>query len=126
MWKGGRCVITGGYVIVKLQPEDEFFASMAHRGKASKGYIAEHRLVMAKHLGRCLQSWEVVHHKNGDKQDNRLTNLELVDGLGKHSCEHNKGYRDGFAKGYYDGKDTRIKALQVEIGRLKDSSSAAA
>lgn len=79
-WKGGRKV-DDGYVLIKLQPDD-FFYPMAD----THGYVREHRLVMAKHLNRCLLPWELVHHKGKkypcgsieNKGDNRLENLELL------------------------------------------------
>ncbi len=45
---------------------------------ASDGYELEHRYVMEIHLGRALLTSEHVHHKDGNKTNNELSNLEVV------------------------------------------------
>jgi AraC-like DNA-binding protein len=66
----GYIVTWAGYVKVRRP---------AHPRADGKGYVHEHTLVMEGHLGRLLTDDEVVHHCNGVKSDNRLSNLKLMD-----------------------------------------------
>ena len=46
--------------------------------KRRRKWTAEHRIIFEKYLGRLLQEDEIIHHRNGDKIDNRLENLQLL------------------------------------------------
>jgi len=71
-WMGGRVRNGQGYITI-LVDRGHWLRPYAN----SNGRMLEHRFVMAEKLHRALLSSEYVHHKNGDKEDNRLDNLEL-------------------------------------------------
>jgi len=50
--------------------------------------IKYHRYVMEKYLGRKLNEEEVVHHKDGDVNNNNINNLELFENKSKHNIHH--------------------------------------
>lgn len=110
LWKGGRIYTSDGYVAVYIQRENKFFPMV---GKCFRwgGYILEHRLLMATHLGRLLTSKELVHHKNGIKDDNRIENLELATRK-NHFKDRSDGYREGYKQGYQDGLRERKRSSQ--------------
>lgn len=107
-WKGGKHTTYEGYKMVWLSKDDFFWPMAQCKGKNETAYALEHRLVMAKHLGRNLRSWEVVHHKNSIRDDNRIENLELL----PHSKWHLVDLR---AKAHIKLLEKRIKILETQI-----------
>jgi len=65
--------------MVTLAPRGSGFTDRkGYRGfKINGKQLFEHRLVMERVLGRLLEPWENVHHRNGVRADNRPENLEL-------------------------------------------------
>lgn len=87
-WKGGSHLNTLGYRLVWVDADDPMASMRAKRNH----YVFEHRLVMARSLGRPLGSDETVHHINGIKDDNRIENLQLR--RGAHGPGSNLRCRD--------------------------------
>ena len=75
-WKGGKKISEHGYVRALVSSNPHI-------------YKFEHRLVMESHLGRKLEKHEDTHHINGNKQDNRIENLQLIT-HGEHSHLHHE------------------------------------
>ena len=76
-WNGG-IYIHDGYKLIRIKN---------HPHANPLGYIREHRVIMEKHLGRYMKPEERIHHLNGNKQDNRIENLQIVT-IGEHNRIH--------------------------------------
>ena len=75
-WKQGFHITETGYKEIPIP-----------NSRAHHRYYAEHRAVMENHLGRELNSDEVVHHINGNKLDNRIENLAVLS-RAEHAALH--------------------------------------
>jgi hypothetical protein len=75
-------VSTNGYHIIMID------------GKA----IRAHRHIMEQHLGRPLLSEEVVHHKDHNRLNNNINNLEILPSNSAHRKHHFHGFRDDISK----------------------------
>ena len=92
-----RRLTAHGYVAVRV-PVDHPHA-WGPSGLKSHRYAYEHVCVAMGHLGRPLREEEVVHHRNGDRTDNRWENLEVMT-RSAHAIEHSAfpGSRDDLGR----------------------------
>ncbi len=86
-----------------LEPHEYFLLPMFAERKSCN----EHRIVMARHIGRTLLSTEIVHHKNGVKRDNRIENLELLES----KKDHHTGFGDEI---YQELEEAKARILELE------------
>ena len=78
MWNIRKSVKKGDYL----------YAVVPEHPKATKnGYVLYHRVVMENHIQRLLAENEVVHHKDENKKNNDITNLEIKNFI-THIKEH--------------------------------------
>jgi len=75
----GRSIASSGYMLVRV--------GIDHPLADVRGYAYEHRVVAQEAIKRPLARGEHVHHKNGDKLDNRPENLEVLSAA-EHRVEH--------------------------------------
>jgi deoxyuridine 5'-triphosphate nucleotidohydrolase len=80
LFKTGERITRYGYKMI-YKPD--------HPNAQKDGYIFEHRYVMSQHLGRSLTNEEHVHHKDENKLNNEIDNLEIVS-LSEHTRLHNE------------------------------------
>ncbi len=88
-WKGGVTYFKkkGNYSGVKYVRCPEEFKSMARKD----GYVMEHRLIVAQHIGRPLLRVEVVHHEDRDPTNNDPHNLSLFESNRCHKLYEHHG-----------------------------------
>jgi hypothetical protein len=84
-----------GWKVEKLVKKGDYLYAVVrnHPHRIQYDYVLHHRIVMENHLKRLLTKNEVVHHKDGDKKNNSIENLELltdVDHIRQHMSERGR------------------------------------
>ena len=72
-----------GYKHIRVTRDYPYLSDVHKRN--GNFYMLEHRLVMSEYLSRSLESSEIIHHKDRNKLNNNLDNLEILS-----NSEHNE------------------------------------
>jgi endogenous inhibitor of DNA gyrase (YacG/DUF329 family) len=75
---------------ILLRTSDDYLAIDYKDKKGKRRSSSEHRRVMEKHLGRRLKKSEIVHHKDENRRNNAVSNLQVMT-RAEHMRIHAKG-----------------------------------
>lgn len=75
LWKGGVRFNQFGYVLLAKSIAKKRYPNSILSNKSSDTF--EHVAVMSHHLKREIRRGETIHHLDGDRQNNDISNLEL-------------------------------------------------
>ena len=106
-WNSGALLNEEGYKLVRV--------GTTHPWADPNGYVYEHDLIMCSAIGRPLRVGEIVHHRNKDRLDNRLGNLELLTAA-EHAKKHHDPETGRFVANQTIPDDLRIREMPgVEV-----------
>ena len=102
----------GGYMYARTEP--------VHPKANSNGLYPLHRVLIEIHLNRILEKNEVVHHKDENKSNNAIENLEVITNS-EHAKHHSKKVKAISVNCGCCGKEISIKPheYRLRIGRNK-------
>lgn len=79
MWNVEKIVNKGDYKYAIVRD---------HPNRTKNNYVLLHRVIVENHIGRVLTNDEIVHHKDENKSNNDISNLEIMDII-THGRLHN-------------------------------------
>jgi len=68
----------------------KYICNPHHPNATKQGFVCERRLVMEAYLGRYITKNEIVHHKDENRLNNKIANLELLKDQQAHALIHEK------------------------------------
>jgi hypothetical protein len=78
-FKEGNLINSQGYILELCKD---------HPKANRHGYVQQHRLIVERHIGRYLKNEELIHHIDGNKQNNDISNLYLFESNSSHAKYH--------------------------------------